>query len=693
MPSHAPILHAEESCLHRDLSAETTAPGASEMNAWRKTPFRPDIEGLRGLAVLLVVGCHCGIGWCAGGFVGVDVFFVLSGYLITGLLALEYRATSRIDLPRFFAGRARRLLPGATLMLVVVTFVAAAILSPQEMEFTGRAARAAGLYWSNVFFDRSAADYFASKVEGNPLLHTWSLGLEEQFYLVWPLLIIAAYRGARGFQRSIAVLVAVALVSFLFSFWATRAAPTVAFYELPSRSWELAAGAVLALLPTSWAVRRASWWCAAGFIGICMILGTAARLQGGADFPGWIALFPVIGTLAALFAGSVAPQRWMSTALSTPPLRVLGSRSYSWYLWHWPFVVFACRLFPAITVYGKVGSAIAALGVAALSFRFIERPVRKNCYLLRRSLPSLGVAAAAIALSVVASWSLLAFGQAQQRQDRRYQLITAASGDTGDLPAGCLSTGPSIEVKVCEFGAAGQSPSMVLFGDSHAMQWFDSLFRAAKLERWRLVTVLKVGCAASDTNPQHISAAADHCKQWRARAIQRIVAMHPSAIVMASYNGVTLRGDDSPAPLLSADEIRSGTRRTLQELSPADAPIVVLRDTPLPPFDIPSCVAKQLSRAGSGRSCDFDASVALNEEAHAAERGAADGLRNIYYLDMDDLICRKTSCPATQNGVPIYRDLNHMTATFTKTLAPDLRTRLFQLLRSAPARAPLAAGA
>jgi hypothetical protein len=158
--------------------------------------FRPDIEGLRGVAILAVVGCHCGIAWCAGGFVGVDIFFVLSGYLITGLLASEYAATSRIDFPGFYARRARRLLPACILMLAVTALFALLFLSPQEMIITGRAARAAGVYLSNVYFDRSAADYFASNVQANPLLHTWSLGLEEQFYLVWPFLLFGVYRGA-----------------------------------------------------------------------------------------------------------------------------------------------------------------------------------------------------------------------------------------------------------------------------------------------------------------------------------------------------------------------------------------------------------------------------------------------------------------------------------------------------------------
>ena len=534
-------------------------------------PFRPDIEGLRGVAVLLVVACHCGLGWCAGGFVGVDVFFVLSGYLITGLLAAEYRATSRIDLPVFFARRARRLLPNCTLVLVAVTLAAALIFAPKEMAATGQAACAAALYISNVFFDITASDYFAPQVEGNPLLHTWSLGVEEQFYLVWPLLILFAHRGAHALRRSIVVLVGSAAASFAFCLIATRIAPTIAFFELPSRAWEFAAGGLLALVPLSRARSGMSWVSACGIVGLAMILGTAAVLRGGAGFPGFVVLLPVIGTLAALFAGSVTPRRGVSAVLSAAPLQFLGARSYSWYLWHWPFVVFAGVLFPGITVYGKLGAAVASLAVAALVYRLVERPVRQNRYFVGRPGLSLGIAGGAMALSIAASLGLVAFEQDQLRKDHRFQLISAATNDAGELPRSCFSAGPSAEVKVCEFGAAA-SPAMVLFGDSHAMQWFDPLRTAAQQEGWRLITVLKVGCAASDTNPQHIPEAVDHCKQWRTRAIHDIIATHPSAVVMASYDGVALRGDTDPAPMLSADEIRSGTRRTLQTLAAAGVP-------------------------------------------------------------------------------------------------------------------------
>jgi peptidoglycan/LPS O-acetylase OafA/YrhL len=645
--------------------------------------FRPDIEGLRAVAVLLVVGCHCGISWCGGGFVGVDVFFVLSGYLITGLLAAEYRATSRIRLLRFYARRARRLLPACALVLLATTLFAAAVFSPQELEFTGRAARAAGLYVSNVFFDRSASDYFAPGVEGNPLLHTWSLGLEEQFYLVWPLLILLVDRRPHRAQLSIWILSAVAALSFTYCVYTTRSAPTVAFYELPARAWEFAAGGLLALLPVSRTTEGTGWAVASGMVGTLVILGTCVLITGGAGFPGWIALFPVIGTLAALFAGANSPRRGISAMLSAPPLQFIGARSYSWYLWHWPFLVFAGVLFPGVSVGGKVVAAIASLLAATLTFSFVERPIRENPYLGARSGLSLGAAACATLLTIAASCSLILFGR-QLMLDHRFRSITAATTDVADIsPKACWSQGSSGDVRTCLFGALGAPQAVVLFGDSHAIQWFNPMRTAANVEAWRLITVLRPGCAASDINPHRLSTATDPCKVWRARAIEKIVAIRPSAVVMASYTGATFRGFRTEAPI-STEELRLGTRRTLEELSRAGVPIVVLRDTPLPPFDIPACVARrELLHLHAAESCDFDASVALNEAAFSAERAAADGLANIYFLDLSDLICPGSSCPATQHGLLVYRDDNHLTGTFAETLAPTVRTRLFQLLRNA----------
>jgi SGNH domain (fused to AT3 domains) len=264
----------------------------------------------------------------------------------------------------------------------------------------------------------------------------------------------------------------------------------------------------------------------------------------------------------------------------------------------------------------------------------------------------------------------------------RFQRIAAASVDFGSLPRSCWSEGRSFEVKVCEFGAADAAHTVVLFGDSHAMQWFNPMQTATQEEGWRLVTILRPGCAASDINPHLLSAAADHCRQWRAEAIGKIIAFRPAAVVMASYNGATLRGDSITATLMPAEEIHRGTRRTLEALSSAGLLTVVLRDTPLPPFNIPACLARRESNISRGESCDFRGAVALNTAAHSAELAAAEGLPEVYFLDMNDLFCPGTMCHAIVRDLLVYRDEDHITGTFAESLAPSLRMRLFPIVSS-----------
>ncbi|HEX9138803.1 MAG TPA: acyltransferase family protein [Steroidobacteraceae bacterium] len=660
------------------FSRESARPGNS---------FRPDVEGLRGVAILLVVGCHCGLFWCAGGFVGVDLFFVLSGYLITGLLATEIRASSRIDLPKFYARRARRLLPACALVILLTTLAAAAILAPPAIAFTGKAAGAAALYISNVFFDHSAADYFAPHVADNPLLHTWSLGLEEQFYLIWPLLIWLTYRGPRALQKTFWTLGAVTTLSLLSSVYLTPRWPTFAFYELPPRAWEFAAGGLLAILPASKVPVSSGGAAAVGAVGLAVILGTAVLVQGGSGFPGWVALLPVAGTLALLFAGAKTPKRGVSVLLSSVPLQFLGARSYSWYLWHWPFLVFAGILFPGLAVGGKVAAAVASLLAAHLTFLYLEHPVRESRFLSPRPWLSLSGATGAVLLTVAASWSLLAFGRHEVNVNEKFRAIGAANFDIADIsPKDCWDEGRHFEVKLCEFGTPATAPVLVLLGDSHAIQWVNPLRTATKLQGWRLATILRPGCAASDINPYNLSPGNEHCRQWREEAIDRIIALHPAAVVMASYNGSTIRGDSWSPTLMPTDAIRTGTRWTLEKFSRTGIPVVVLRDTPLPPFHIPFCEGqREGGKLRAGQSCDFEATTALNAAAFAAERAAASGLTQVFFLDMDDIICPGARCPATNRGQLIYRDDNHLTGTYAASLAPVVRARLFQLLGDASA--------
>jgi peptidoglycan/LPS O-acetylase OafA/YrhL len=638
--------------------------------------FRPDIEGLRALAILLVIACHCDASWCRGGFVGVDVFFVLSGYLITSLLSAELRSSSRLDLLAFYARRARRLLPACAVVLLATMLGAAMLYAPQQLESSGRAARAAALYVSNTFFDAAAADYFAPSVESNPFLHTWSLGVEEQFYLVWPWLLMAA---ANRRRRALWVLGTVTALSLACCVYATRHAPTFAFYELPARAWEFGAGGLLALVPCAAGRRAGHAARAGGIVGVAVILAVSALLRGGAGFPGWIAGVVVCGTLGILFAGAVSPQYGISRLLSSAPLQFLGARSYSWYLWHWPCVLFAGTLVPAAGSAGKVAAAAVGLCFASLTFRYVERPVRQSSYLRAHAGTALRLSAGALGLTLGAAWLLVVDSQ-RQTEDAGMQSVHLAES----IPAGislrdCVGQGPSTVVQTCVFGASGAAKTLVLFGDSHALQWFGAFRSVAAQQNWRLVTVLKVACPASYINPHHLEPGTDLCDEWRSRAIDTIISLRPAVVVVSSYTGATLRGIAGEEPI-STEELRAGTRRTLEALRPAIGTIVLLRDSPLPPFSVPPCVARRVLHVLNAPStCDFDAS-ARNDAAFAAQKAAAAGLHGVYLLDLSDLLCPHALCPAVVHGLIAYRDDNHLATSFTDTLAADMQRRLFGLL-------------
>ncbi len=640
--------------------------------AERTVPFRPDIEGLRAVAVFLVVACHCGISSVAGGFVGVDVFFVLSGYLITALLAVEVGRSGRIDLPRFYARRVRRLLPASALTLVVTLCAAALILAPQELVFAARAARAAALYASNIFFDFDAADYFAPGVELNPLLHTWSLGVEEQFYLFWPSLVLLGLGrgGTRG--RLFAILGTVTLASFALCVLMTTRQPTFAFYELPARAWEFGVGGLLALAPPPARRVHTAAWALVGWAGLLCVLACGWLIPAGAGFPGWRAALPVAGTLAALAAGAQLPGRGVARLLNRAPLQYLGSRSYSWYLWHWPFVFFAAALVPGIGVSGKVVAATAALGAADLSFRALEHPVRASRFLRPRPVLSLGLAVLITLLTVGITFAGIHSGNARAAAPQ-FAAVNAAVDDIASIDrARCVTPyGADSQVTRCEFGNPSSKVTVALFGDSHAIQWFNAVQALALTNQWRLVTFLKSGCAAHDAAPL---LGGSGCREWRNQALREIVALHPDAVFIASYTSAYGLGQAHPEADL--ERLRAGWRRSLQVLAEAGLTVIQFRDTPLPPFDVPTCLARALSHEWMrGRSCDLTESTALEPRTFQAEQDAAQGFPGVHFVDFTDRMCRGGLCPAVIDGTIVYRDASHVTGAFAASLARELQRR------------------
>ena len=647
--------------------------------------FRPDIEGLRGIAVLLVVAFHSGIPVASGGFIGVDVFFVLSGYLITGLLVAEVDKTSRLNLVQFYARRVRRLLPASALALVFTLAVGALILAPHELEFAGRAARASALYMSNIFFAREAADYFSPDVETNPMLHTWSLAVEEQFYLFWPFLILLGLKFLRSKKALVGVLAALSALSFAASVWFTPRAAPFSFYELPTRAWEFGIGGLAVLLPRGSPKLPSGYWRFLGWLGVIGILLSGAWfISRQTAFPGWIALLPVLGTVITLIAVAQQPEGGVSIFLGSPPVQILGNLSYSWYLWHWPFLVFAAALIPNISMPGRTAAAVLALGVAALAHYFVENPIRYYPGLVARPVLSLSLAAAVSVCTLGVAYLSLRIA-AQLGREPQMQAITASADDITDMPRQqCVSQ--SEDVKTCVFGNPSSTVNVALLGDSHAIQWFNPLRRMVELHHWKLTTFVKSGCPATDITPLGFSAGfVNACSRWRAEAIRQISSLRPSLVFYADAT-VYIGRKDRPSPHsgTSIGEWQDGMRRTLEALTATGLRVAVMRDNPLPGFDVPTCLARSLRHSWyPGGACQMDRALSLNPALFEAEKSSARGLSTVRFIDLTEQLCQGEVCPATQNGAVMYRDDNHLTGSFATSLRPALEA---QLLLSTPTR-------
>ena len=643
--------------------------------------FRPDIEGLRGIAILMVVAFHCGLSGVPGGFAGVDVFFVLSGYVITRLLVREFESSGRISLLEFYARRIRRLLPAAAVTLLATVLVGALILAPNEMLFMARAARAMAVYASNFFFALNASDYFSPDVEVNPLLHTWSLAVEEQYYLFWPIIMLLCLRTWRSEIGLVTILAILSAISLFVSVEFTDRMGTFAFYTLPTRVWQFGFGALVSLVPTGRIRLSRGAWLALGWLGVGTVIGSAVFITERMSFPGWVAVVPCLGTGVALLAGAEGSERGAARLLATAPMQYLGKVSYSWYLWHWPFVVYTEALLPNVSAVGKTVAGLAALAASAVTHHFIENPVRFNAVLMRRSRLVVGLGAVVTVVSLAVSTYAARFA-VQLGEEPEMRAITAAVDDTGRLSRQeCVSSPETTEVKICEFGAAGSATQLVLFGDSHAMQWFNPVQRIAERQGWRLTTIVKSGCPSVDLRPpSHSALALANCRVWQKQALARAIAMRPAAVFISNATGhfgtathvaSHVEFDDS------FDELRDGTRRTLQQFSAAGIPVVLMRDIPRLGFDVPTCHARSTRHAWyPGGGCPLDKSRAVIPEVFAAEQAAAEGLPNVYFIDLIDHLCDAKICPTKLGNSVMYRDNHHITATYAESFASEIESAL-----------------
>jgi peptidoglycan/LPS O-acetylase OafA/YrhL len=686
----------------------------------RPEGFRPDIEGLRAVAVLLVMVYHAGLPIFPHGYLGVDVFFVISGYLITSLLLRELAADGRISWPRFLARRARRLLPAAMLVLVAISLATWLLVPGRRGREIGGDVIGAALYVVNWVLAGRSVDYLAKDTLPSPVQHYWSLAVEEQFYVVWPLclvLLVLALRRwaprmlARGpghspSLRAIGVLLAALTVpSLAYSVWHTITVPAHAYFATTTRIWELGIGAALALWAVDQHPHRVRFAAPLGWAGLALIVGAAVLLPERAGWPGAWALLPTLGTAAVILSGWGEEPRGPGLLLGLAPLVWVGALSYSLYLWHWPFAVFSQEIWDSDSA--KAWAVLASIVPAYLGYRFVERPVHHTPALARSTSRSLALGAALSLAGVLAGIPLVTapavfhttpasgalppleqlgasvLGDAPSADPADYAVddwrwLTPDPERAGeDRPSAdvdrCQVDERSSEPVRCEFGVRDGAVTIALVGDSKALQWLPALERVAPGKDWRIVTYGKSSCAFAEGTTELSKAHYASCDRWNEAVARQLAADPPDLVVTSTQADAALRGDR-----VSESALIDYLTRRWKGLQRAGVPVAVIGDNPGSPSDLDSCMARNptlLTR------CAFDRGEAMANTGLDAQRAAALRAPGVEVIDLTPWICPVERCPVAIGNVVIHRAGDHITATYARTLGPQIARQLEAVMK------------
>lgn len=677
--------------------------------------FRTDIQALRAIAVLAVVVNHFWPNAMTGGYVGVDVFFVISGFLITSHLDREIVRTGRVRLGKFYARRIRRLLPAALLVLAF-SVVAAYFLLPYP-RWTANAweSFAAASYWENWLLAAKSVNYSAQNEAASLVQHYWSLSVEEQFYLFWPLLLIALFKLGRR-RWLLAGVAALGALSLGLSVYYTIASPSAAYFITPVRVWEFAIGAGVALAATRAALPRVGANLAA-FAGLAMIVATAFVYDHHTPFPGYLALIPAAGTGLVIVSGLRPGRQWHTAVTASRPVQFVGDISYSLYLWHWPVVVLAPFALSGLLDQGKLttpwllGLLALSLALAWLSKKVVEdRGMSWGPLTRSTKLTFAGMVAGIAVVAVLATGLQWTYGRhvAQAERDVAAGVSSPCHG-AGALVGsnGCpeplgrarvTAMGPANEywrnapeckqtddnkagekqtTSICDFAGGSGAPLVWLVGDSHAQQWQAPIFEVARERKWLLKIALLGGCPFADVRttefrggtpaPQEV----DRCHEWTTRMTGVIAADRPSLVLTSFFARREIVNDGSGRT--QTEQYRAGLEPRWQKWSDAGARIVVLAD---PPYNgdvrSPDCVTLNAANPG--------ACAVARSKAHPldplVEVARTSKVAGVSVVDLSEYFCDDKLCHAVVGNVVVYFDIDHLNGEFSRSLAPMLAKAL-----------------
>ncbi|CAN7291439.1 acyltransferase family protein [Pseudarthrobacter oxydans] len=674
---------------------------ASVNSSTRVSPgVRPDIQALRALAVVAVILYHLWPLNFTGGYVGVDIFFVISGFLITGQLMREARQTGSIHLGRFWARRARRLLP-ASLTVIGASLAATVLFVPEYFwkQFLSEFI-AATLYFQNWRLHWDAVDYLARENIASPVEHFWSLSVEEQFYLVWPLLVILAWHSFRsGSNRSRQLLTAIVFVlitvaSLAFCIAETSKNPSGAYFATTTRAWEFGVGSLLACLPSKWSAAPPKLQQPVVLAGLTLLACSVFIFTDDMAFPGFLAMVPVVGTAAVIWARADGPASFTGKLLGARPLQFVGNNSYSAYLWHWPLIVVLPHVLGEpldwqwlIVVLGL------SFALAIITRKLVEDPVRHSNR-LRQSHSSWTYAVSAAGMAIVVAMTGVVAASA----------FATPSGDATNVErafsSGCLGAGPALEpsrncddrtlnhvllprsadldadsgnafdcwidqnedLKSCSYGPENGILRVALVGDSHAAMLIPGLVPQLASVNWTLDTYVGWGC-------QWTVSVENQCKAARVPIQDRL-----------------LNGDYDLVLTTAARHAYAGQpyQQAVEDYAAAWKPVVdsgvrvvAIADNPMPSPTARQCLISAQDDHEKAKQCATDKSTANALPDHLIDAAIVGG---IPLLRLDEAYCLGEQCPMIINHVVVYRDESHITATFSRTLGPEILHRLQSIL-------------
>ncbi|QCO99582.1 acyltransferase [Arthrobacter sp. 24S4-2] len=713
------------------LMGNRRASTASANPPQKKRGVRRDIQGLRAIAVLAVIADHL-FHWPTGGFVGVDVFFVISGFIITGVLLREHDRTGRISFPDFYRRRARRILPLAVLVLLATVVASYLLFNIGRTKIIADDALWSLLFGANWHFAAIGTDYMNAGAALSPVQHFWSLAVEEQFYFVWPWLIvlvlgIVASRAAWSRMTAMRILgfalLVVTALSFVFAIWETNTSPTVAYFSTFSRAWELGVGALIALTASTLGKIPAFVRPILAYIGLAGIVYSLFWINPSTPFPGPWAFLPVVSSGLVIAAGCGGGQRFL-TPITNRVSNYVGDISYSLYMWHFPLIVIGSALVPA-GLWFDLAALVAVLTISSVSYHLLEDPIRRSSWLepksVRKQLEPLKLSALPY-LCVLMVITLAVVGGALWNDHARSQplpaaarvpvappaltngvpsavaahaakvLAAATAADWPDLkpkieelgPAakapewvddGCLGlqgksiSNPIANAQRCVYGPADAAKTAVVVGDSMAISYVPGIREALEPRGYKVLVYTVQQCpAVTVTMLNDDRSPHPECDPFREWALGEVKKLQPDLVIMTSSAGASGTLASGAKGRAAIDEWKDGALRTFTELSDAAKRVVVL-DPPPGGKNLQEC----RTLVSKPADCATVADERYNDIAKATSEAAlaSPAKPAVEIVNTKSWFCSPENvCPSFIGTVPVYADTGHLTATMSKTLSP-----------------------